>query len=290
MRRRITRALRGLFGAPTARAGAIGPGFPSVELVWWRPPDGSVNFGDALSRVVVSRMLAERGHDLEEQVSAPRRLLAIGSILHFARDGDVVWGSGVNGKIEPEAHRFASLDVRAVRGPRTAAFLRARGIRVPDVFGDPALLVPSLFPGRFERAIREECVVVPNLHDLGRLSREARVVSPLLGWNEVVRRVAGARRVVASSLHGIVLADAFGVPVNYLRVSESEGLFKYEDHVLGTGRDRLPVARSVEEALASDPMPPARFDVGALRRAFPFELWNQPAADAADNPQRRGLS
>src|SRR5262245_34695642 len=70
----------------------------TIELFYWRSPQG-VNFGDYLSSVIVSKMAADAGCFLDEERPVPVRLLGIGSILHFARDGDVVWGSGVNGKI-----------------------------------------------------------------------------------------------------------------------------------------------------------------------------------------------
>src|SRR5690349_3382462 len=65
-----------------------------IELVYWRSPSG-VNFGDYLSSVIVTKIAADAGLFLDEERPSPARLLAIGSILHFARNGDIVWGSGV---------------------------------------------------------------------------------------------------------------------------------------------------------------------------------------------------
>src|SRR6266700_1022302 len=64
--------------------------YPSVELVWWRPPQG-LNFGDVLSEIIVTKILADNDHFLNDQTGQHSRLLALGSILHLARDGDVVW-------------------------------------------------------------------------------------------------------------------------------------------------------------------------------------------------------
>ncbi len=75
-------------------------------------------------------------------------MLALGSILYFGREGDVVWGTGTNGKNTNRGdYRFSHLDVRAVRGPLTRQFLLTMfGIESPEIYGDPALLVPYLFP------------------------------------------------------------------------------------------------------------------------------------------------
>jgi pyruvyltransferase len=247
-----------------------------IELVYWRSPRG-VNFGDYLSSVIVTKMAADADCFLDEERSAPVRLLAVGSILHFARDGDVVWGSGVNGKIPVERHGFSRLDVRAVRGPLTREFLLRRGIEAPEIFGDPALLVADLLPTRFPHPAEriDPVAFVPNLHDLPAMKGWENVVSPLDPWWSVVSRISKARHVISSSLHGLVVADAFGVPCTYLRLSEEENLFKYEDYSLGVGRPGLRVTRSRNEAIRASPLDPVRFDVARLKASFPYDLWSR---------------
>jgi pyruvyltransferase len=247
-----------------------------IELFWWRSPAG-VNFGDYLSSVIVTKMAADADCFLDEERAASARLLAVGSILHFARDGDIVWGSGVNGKVPVERHSYRHLDVRAVRGPLTRDFLLRRGIGVPEIFGDPALLIadllPTRFPGPAERT--DPVAFVPNLHDLPAMQDWENVISPLDPWWSVVRRISRARHVISTSLHGLVVADAFGVPCTYLRLSEEENLFKYEDYVLGVGRSRLPVTRSRQEAVRASPLDAIRFDAARLKASFPYDLWSR---------------
>ena len=247
--------------------------YPLVELIWWKPRDGGLNFGDVLSEVIVTKILANHGLSLKDQTDRRARLLAVGSVLHFAKDDDVIWGSGVNGKMPEAKHVFGTLDVRAVRGPLTGEFLRKRRIEVPPIYGDPALLLPHLFPHLRPRPTRP-LVVVPNLHDVARLSANGvDHLSPRLGWNTCVEEILRAELVVASSLHGIIVAEAFGIPARYVRFSENENLFKYEDYVLGTGRDKLEPADSIGEAREMGGMPPIRFDGRRLLDAFPFDLW-----------------
>lgn len=115
-------------------------------LFWWQPKNGGVNMGDHLSKVIVSCVLALQDKTLLEKRDLRQKLIATGSVLHFAKDGDTVWGSGINGKIPAERNTFSTLDVRAVRGPKTRAFLLERGIAVPEVYGDPGLLTPMFSP------------------------------------------------------------------------------------------------------------------------------------------------
>lgn len=217
-------------------------------------------------------------------------MLAIGSILHFARDGDHVWGTGWNGKVGDEHFTARDLTVHAVRGPLTAEFLRTRGFAVPEIYGDPALLVPYLFPGRFKPSAELDHVLVPNLHDLALVKNQPHVVSPLRGWNAVVTSILKARLVLASSLHGLIVAEAFGIPARYVRLSETEHVFKYQDYHLGSGRTEaeFTIARSIEEGLEMGGAPPIRYDPAPLMQAFPFSLWQAagifPDAGPAPTP------
>ncbi len=75
------------------------------------------------------------------------KLIAIGSMLSFAKDDDVIWGSGINGKLLDTKHyKFSRLDIRAVRGPLTRNYLRENfQVKAPEVYGDPGLLIPYYF-------------------------------------------------------------------------------------------------------------------------------------------------
>ena len=257
--------------------------YPTAELFVWRPANGNINFGDFLSRITVELLLARRGYTLGDETPERRQLLAIGSVLHFARDGAVVWGSGVNGKIPVESHKFRQLDVRAVRGPLTREFLTTRGIKVPEVYGDPALLLPILAPNRFRHEHAQGVAFVPNLNDLPQLdlngSRDAvTVVSPLAGWNQCVKSILSHDLVLASSLHGLIVAEAYGIPARYVRLSETENLFKYRDYYAGTGRSDFSFAKSIAEGIEMGGERPPVFDPAPLMEAFPFDLWDQPQA------------
>jgi pyruvyltransferase len=239
------------------------------------------NAGDLMGPVVV-RALA-RAFDLP-RAPVHRRLLTVGSVLHLARDGDVVWGSGLNPKPggEPVAAR---LDLRAVRGPRTAALLSGRlGSAVAEAYGDPALLLGALFPHlvRTGRERTRALTVVPNLNELAGIARAARreVLNPRARVRHVLRTIAASRFVVGSSLHGVILAEALGVPARAVR-GDAESALKYEDYYLATGRDPdAELAADVADALRRGPAPAPDWDPRPLLAAFPRDLWEGGAPDA----------
>ncbi len=199
------------------------------------------NFGDYLSFVIVGELLKKAGVFPLPQKVDNRKLLALGSIIHFANDGDVVWGSGVNGKMPDDRYRFKQLDVRMVRGPLTAKFLQNKGIDVPKgVYGDPAILLPDLFPEFQASPITGKKIVLPNFNELAiiqeHVPKDFTLVSPVGYWKSVVKDILTSELVLTSSLHGLILAERFNVPVRFVAPCGGETLFKYEDYLEGTGR------------------------------------------------------
>jgi pyruvyltransferase len=231
------------------------------------------NFGDLLGPVLVRRMLDRLGIT-EDGAGPERRLVAVGSILHFAQQGDTVWGSGVNGKSFDMAYDFEDLDVRAVRGPLTAEFLRKRGIAVPEVFGDPGLLVGTLWDAQQLRGDGplHPVTVIPNLNDYPRYQKDENTVDPRQPLETILRRIARSELVVGSSLHGVVIAESLGVPARLVR-SGSEPMFKYEDYYYGSGRASFSPADTVEAAIRAGGESPLDWGAQPLLDAFPSDLW-----------------
>jgi pyruvyltransferase len=254
---------------------AIGAGAEGLPLYYWQQKD-FVNFGDFLSVQIVEKIVNEPVAIFRRGKTPGNKLLAVGSMLYFASDGDVIWGTGVNGKqLDPLAYQFHTLDIRAVRGPLTRRFIMENfHIDCPAVYGDPALLLPCLFP-EFKRQERPrfDYLVIYHYKERFDFPRKENVVFATDPWDEIVRKICDSRFVISSSLHGIIVAEAFGIPARMLRVAEYEPLFKYADYYAGTGRWSFDYATSVEEALEMGGESPARCDLRHLYEAFPFEYW-----------------
>jgi len=254
-----------------------------VRCVRWNPErdDGRgglaavSNFGDLLGPMIARRVVKQERVHLDP--SRQRRALTVGSVMHFAAAGDVVWGSGVNGKIGNQPLP-PSLDVRAVRGPLTRAVLTSRGIHVPEVFGDPALLLARLWPELEQLAAvkTRSLLVVPNLNELSRFAAES-IRSPVGAPWEIIADIASSEFVTGTSLHALVVADALGVPSRPI-APEHEGAFKYIDYYAGTGRPNVRFARTIDEALELGPIESADIDLDLLLEAFPLDLWTGAAS------------
>ncbi len=250
-----------------------------LPLFYWDaiPQLGFANFGDALSEALIERMLGNKLEISKQPFNGQKKLLGMGSIMHYAQDSDVVWGTGVNGKSPEKAYLFASLDVRAVRGPLTRDFLLNRGIACPEVYGDPTLLLPLYFP-EFQKPASpsNDYVIIPHYSDEHLFAKYTNVISVKEPWNVVVEKILNSKFVISSALSGIIVAEAFGIPARLLQIenkSNTEDLFKYKDYYYGTDRFDFTYATSIEEALemGGEAMPTC--DLETLNNAFPYELF-----------------
>lgn len=249
-----------------------------LPLFYWQE-NAFVNFGDYLSLKLVERIVGKplRFYKKKNQ-SQEKKLLAVGSILYFASEGDVVWGSGVSWKrLNLQDYPFQKLDVRAVRGPLTRAFVQDYlGIDCPEVYGDPALLFPYFFP-EFQKSQNpsQPFIVIPHYSEQRMFPKETCpwVVYPTEPWDQIMTKILDSQFVISSSLHGIILAEAFGIPARMLRISDYEPFIKYQDYYFGTNRPHFQAAHSIDEALEMGGEIPFECDLEKLYESFPFDYW-----------------
>ena len=247
-----------------------------VPLFYWDARLGYpfTNFGDVLSEKIVERIVVYPISTVTDSSWEGRKLLAVGSILVLAKNKDIIWGSGAKHSGGKERYRFTELDVRAVRGPLTRQVLLDLGIDCPEIYGDPALLLPRLFP-EFTKPEQpsKEYILIPHFNDERLFKGYSNIVSVKEEWDEVIKQILDSQFVVSTSLHGLIVAEAFGIPARYLRVSEGEPLFKYKDYYYGTNRYDFKYAVTLEEALAMGGESPPECDLDKLLSVFPFHLF-----------------
>ena len=259
------------------------------------------NFGDAIGPEIIKKLVKSKVKTIDGNAIAEknnqkkgtrkiRRLLsrlrrplfiAEGSILHFAQKNDVIWGTGAN----PYWHRpIPKLDIRAVRGPLTRRYISENSDNIcPEFFGSPAILVPDLFPELKKSTIEGKITIIPHYWDLSNPEledfRQFNIVAANNDWQLVLNEIVSSELVISSSLHGIILAESFGVPARFWNSrsterSVTEGTFKYEDYYLGTGRncERFPETISAAISMGGkEPIPEIDRQREQLIAAFPFE-------------------
>lgn len=266
----------------------ITPSTPNqVNLNAWTVPNSiQSNVGDYLSFVVVENICKSKGIDFHKKIENTKHLYAIGSILLGFQDA-TIWGSGF-GYDKPKRwysptynwfHRhYHHTDIRAVRRPETQRILSQMGISCPEIYGDPAVLMPLFYQGR-KTENQREYVVVPHYSRFEKYKDNPNAISTFVkDYRIFIDSLLEAKLVISSSLHGIVLAEAYGVPTVMLSDTPSADIFKYKDYYFSTGRKTFPVANSIEQALELGGTP-IDYDIIKqmqfhLLEVFPEDLWD----------------
>ncbi len=255
--------------------------FPTVKnevnVHRYRLNSGKENLGDYLPCVVVDylkNMYGIKGNAAEKT----KHLFAIGSILHFCIMDATVWGSGFMnypGKTSDVylMRKLHKMDIRAVRGPKTRTILLDLGFNCPECYGDPAVLMPLIYSND-NICKTKEFSVIKHMSDKTKCANEINILTD--DYKGFIDKMLESKLIISSSLHGIILAEAYGVPaVLYLPGDTTLSLLKYEDYYFGTGRYEFPVARTIDEALSITPCPLPDFTSmqKALIDSFPKDIW-----------------
>jgi pyruvyltransferase len=230
---------------------------------------GHPNLGDALAPVLLEHYLRRPVGWVAK--ASQGKILSTGSLAALVSENDLVLGSGLIEDRRVSLPRGAL--VLSVRGPMTRD--RLGPAQVPEVYGDPALLIPRVTG---LRAVPGESIgVIPHFIDnpavaSASLPAGAVIIDVQEPWRRVVDAIRHCRAVVSSSLHGIVVAEAFHIPAVWVSLGDKilGGNFKFNDYYLGTGRPtRDPVCLEAGlEIAASGDVPPPDIDSTAVERSF----------------------
>jgi pyruvyltransferase len=183
-------------------------------------------------------------------------VVSVGSILQMLPEDyrGVILGSGL---IWPEQRRFPHARILALRGVLTRDLLDAPG---STPLGDPGLLARRLIPKL--PAKTATLGVIPHYADkrdsritswLERFAGEARFIDVEREPSAVLHDIASCEHVISSSLHGLICADALGVPNTWAVFSDRVvgGGFKFADYASAVGRELKPLSVSGNEPLSS---------------------------------------
>lgn len=248
-----------------------------LSWVWTTATHGDANLGDALSAVVVAAL---SGLDIKRSAfdSDTERLAAVGTIGHaFCRGKVHFWGTGFdmarnrNGALAGyQLPEDTDIAVHAVRGRETAVALRQRGLHVPENYGDPVWFLPKIFPAHVEKTHDLGVIVhiseleTPNAASLvkaaieryripAEFSSRIRIINTyapasITGLKAKVEEIVSCRRILSTSLHGLVIAETYGIPCAWFAndAGESGPLYlsgvrqidhRMRDFYSGVGRD-----------------------------------------------------
>ncbi|MDX3927031.1 MAG: polysaccharide pyruvyl transferase family protein [Shinella sp.] len=200
-----------------------------MKPYYWESEHG--NFGDDLNLWLWDFLLPGF-----RDVHPETLLVGVGTVLNRAllpEEGHkLVIGSGFGYGSLPDMSDAAKWDIRCVRGPLTAqkvGIAKELGIidpavmvaEMPEFRGLPKAYKKSFVP-HWESAIAGMWPVVCDTVGLT-------YIDPRGDAREVIRQIAQSELIVAESMHGAILADAFRVPWVAVTTSQSINSFKWND-------------------------------------------------------------
>lgn len=286
------------------------------------------NLGDALSPVVVGALSGLPIAHTAFQTSQ-ERMAAVGTIGQDLAGGTVhLWGTGLSPfrylgrrrryRLPPDT----KFHIHAMRGPWSMWTMERLGVETPKVYGDPVWFLPAIMPPAQEK--RYELGVIPHFAELPKrrgkrtkaqerygipksLQADVKLISTLTeptleGLEEAIKQITSCRRIVSNSLHGLLIAETYGIPCLHfphgeqeqggaVRVPMSRGNeainYRFRDFFAGIGVKRrfvyqqnrnqrtnwLHVIRTVDRRWE-----PVEWDASSFLEAFPLPLAFNPLA------------
>ncbi len=190
----------------------------TIRAYWWRPAKSPWNFGDELGAIILKKL----GYKVQRVAFTKADVLLTGTMLDPAESKNptaTVVGTG-SGHTHDAVHSF---NVLAVRGALTA---KALGIDAP--MGDLGLLASRIW---HKEPARYNVGVVRHYVDHDEYPFADIVIDATEPAEEVIKKISSCRVILSSSLHGIIIADSYGIP--NMRIARDDvitGDWKWMDH------------------------------------------------------------
>lgn len=192
---------------------------------WW---DKRPNFGDKLTQLLMAHFADV---ELDWAPAATADCVVVGSVLESLPPdwAGIVAGAG---KLHEGSRIYLpDADIYSLRGPLTAA-----GIPGDYALGDPGMLASELV----ENVDKQYHLgIVPHWSDTELENRhefrnfDPHIIRPDGDPLDVIREIGRCRKIVSSSLHGVIVADSFGIPRRTeiaSRFASEGGTFKFRDY------------------------------------------------------------
>jgi len=251
----------------------------SVKLMYY-----DKNFGDALNPILSNKLTGLKALRVNPKYYKKDNLLMIGSILQMANTNSSIWGAGlISDNIE---NMQVPKMIYAVRGPLTRKVLLEQNISCPEIYGDPALLIPRVYSPSVKK--KYKLGIIPHYVDknakwLNRVLPKNVIIIDIIRDNplEFIDDLLECEKIASSSLHGLIVADAYNIPSTWIKFSDKlyGGNFKFKDYFLSVNRkDQIPLniieSTTLEEIYENFYEYEIEIDLDLLLSVAPFKIKN----------------
>lgn len=197
------------------------------------------NWGDILNVYLIENVTGMKV--LHHPLGYKPHLLGIGSVIASANSKSVIWGSGL--MYEKQTPKSIPLSIHSVRGPKTKDRLESLGINVPEVYGDPCVILKKYFnPKNIEK--KYKLGVIPHYVDKDNENLDVLLSHEDVKFIDIQQEIEPflvelleCENIASSSLHGMIASDTYNIPNCRLIFGDGVvgGSFKFDDYHLGIG-------------------------------------------------------
>lgn len=237
-----------------------------LKCFWWSAPckKAIYNFGDLITPLLLNAYGLIEYAEADKSDGASVNLAIVGSVLNSFRNNQplTIIGSGLLWK---DTKRFPVDRTLALRGKLTKECL---GITKDIPLGDPGLLVSRVLPMSVDSAAAKPIGILPHWKDYASPRLDAyrnnpryKIINPRCEVPFAAREICSCSAIIASSLHGLIVADSYGIPNIRLEFGSKQvdtNDFKYRDYYSALGCEERAKKCIYPEAIANTD--PARFD------------------------------
>jgi pyruvyltransferase len=212
-------------------------------------PNYHQNWGDLVSGRIIRHLTQNENFDIEKVFNVKNSqkkypIISTGSVMAFTNQDSIVWGTGC---IDKNKLGQKPKKIFAVRGPETRKELLSKGWDCPEIYGDPALLYSKIYtptvekkykigfiPHYIEYETNKDLKVLHHIESLG-----VQIIDVCAGEYEFIDQVLECEKIISSSLHGLIISDAYGIPNARVNVSNKlfGGDFKFIDYYKSVDRE-----------------------------------------------------
>ncbi len=234
-----------------------------INLAYWQEKNG--NYGDELSPYIISKLSTEKlnykkyiYHGLKpflkflywnfkekrffsvDSIAFPfeKTLVAIGSLLGQTNRNCYIWGTGFMN----ETDIFHGGKISAVRGPLSNCKIIKSGFCGTEVYGDPALLLPLVYPCSIHK--HNDLGLIPHMFETDYFIEKYSTLYKIIDLRshdieKITDDITSCRFILSSSLHGIIVSHAYGIPALWIKKSyvNTDG-FKFKDYFSSVNIDQ----------------------------------------------------
>ena len=221
----------------------------SRTVKWSESKETKKNIGDALNPYLFEKIFKKEPINIKNSINTG--IFPVYSFIGSVLDNSAVknlhiLGSGFRN--EKSIMLIKPKKVYACRGPLTREKLIKTGIVVPEVYGDPAILLPKYFNieakksykmGIIPHYVDKDFAIVRNYIN----KPEVKFIDVFAPMENFVSDIKSCDFTISSSLHGVIISQAYGIPSVWVKFSNNigGGNFKFNDYYLSLGIEVLPV-------------------------------------------------